>query len=120
MEAGRLHLPHALRARPAPRGAAHPDSWATQLRWFAAACVVGFAVPFLGSSILGLQHDVYLAVYFVVVLAGLAAYVVTTGLDVRATLQRHWKLGAALGVVFGVLLVRNVLSAEATPHPRGA
>ncbi len=120
MEAGRLHLPHALQARPAPRRAAHPDCWAIQLRWFAGACLVGFAVPFLGSSILGLQHDVYLAVYFVVVLAGLAAYVLTTGLDVRATLRRQWRLGTALGVVFAIVLVRNVLSAEATPRPHGA
>jgi hypothetical protein len=120
MEALRPHLPHGLLARTALQRTAHPDSWATQLRWFAAACLVGFAVPFLGSSILGLQHDVYLAFYFVVVLAGLGAYVVTTGLDVGATLRRRWKLGTALGVVFGVVLVRNVLAAEATPHPHGA
>jgi hypothetical protein len=69
---------------------------------------------------LGLQHDVYLAIYFVVVLAGFAAYAAATGLDVRATLRRQWKLGVVLGIIFGVLLVRNVLSEGATPRPHGA
>jgi hypothetical protein len=41
------------------------------LRWFATAAVVGFAVPFVGSSLLELQHDVYLGIYFV---AGLALW----------------------------------------------
>jgi hypothetical protein len=116
MEAGQLHAPRALHGRPA----AHPESWATQLGWFAAASVTGFAVPFIGSSILELQHDLYLAVYFVVVLGGFAGYAVTTGLDVRATLLRNWKLGVVLGIVVGFALVRNVLSEDATPRPHGA
>ena len=62
----------------------------------------------------------YLGIYFAVVLALLSAYVVATGLDVRATVRRQWKLGVALGLVFGIALVRNVLSEDATPHPDGA
>ena len=120
MEASGLHVPHGLPSRPVPRPAAHPESWATQLRWFVAAALVGFAVPFLGSSVLGLQHDVYLGIYFVVVLGGFMAYAVTTRLDVPATLRRHWKLGVVLGIVFSVALVRNVLSEDATPRPHGA
>ena len=120
MAVGGLHIPHRLQTRLVPRPAAHPESWATQLRWFAAAALVSFAVPFLGSSVLGLQHDVYLAIYFVAVLSVLTAYAVATGLDVRATLRRQWKLGVVLGVVVGVLLVRKVLSQDATPRPHGA
>ena len=44
----------------------------------------------------------------------------STRLDVRALLLRNWKLGVALGVVFGIVLVRNVFSDHATPHPGGA
>lgn len=120
MEASGFHIRHRMHSRLALRPAAHPESWATQLRWFAAAAVVGFAVPFIGSSVLRLQHDVYLAIYFVVVLAGFAAYATATGLDVRATLHRHWKLGVVLGIVVGFMLVRNVLSEDATPRPHGA
>jgi hypothetical protein len=118
MEASHLHIPHGPAARLISRPA-HPDSWTVQLRWFAAAAVVGFAVPWVGSSLLGLQHDVYLGVYFAAVLGLCAAYTFATRLDLRVTLLRHWKLGAALGVVFGLMLVRNVLSEDATARPHG-
>ena len=113
MQATGLHLPRGLKSRPA----SHPYSRRTQLRWFGAALGVGFAVPYLGSSVLDLQHDVYLAVYFAAVGALLAAYAIGTGLDVREAATRHWKLGLAVGVVFGFALVRNVL-ADLAPAPR--
>ncbi len=120
MEANWLHVPHGLPSRLTSHPAAYLESWAVQLRWFATAAAVGFAVPFVGSSLLGLKHDVYLGVYFVSVLALWAAYAVSTQLNLRETFRRHWKLGVALGVVFGVALVRNVFSADATPRPDGA
>lgn len=101
-------------------GDAHPESWATQLRWFALAAIVGFSVPYLGSSVLKLQHDVYLGVYFVAVVALVSAYSFVTRLDVRAVVQRNWKLGVVLGAVIGFVLVRNVLSDDATPRPHGS
>jgi hypothetical protein len=118
MEASRMRSPFPLSAQ--ARGTAEAESWRTQLPWFGAAAVVGFAVPYLGSSILELQHDVYLALYFAAVVALFAAYVRSTRLDLRATLTRHWKLGSLLGLVVGVVLVRNVLSEDATPRPDGA
>jgi hypothetical protein len=118
MEASHLHIPHGPAMRSISRPA-HPDSWAVQLRWFAAAATVGFGVPWVGSSLLGLQHDLYLGVYFAAVLGLCAAYAAATRLDLRATLLRHWKLGAAFGVVFGLMLVRNVLSEDATARPHG-
>jgi hypothetical protein len=120
METHGLHLPRHLPARLATRREAHPESWTVQLRWYALAAVVGFSVPFVGSSLLGLHHDLYLGVYFVVVGALLSAYARATQLDVRAVVTRNWKLGVLLGVVVGVVLVRNVLSEDATPHPSGA
>jgi hypothetical protein len=118
MDASRLRLPYLGSAR----GTADADSesWRTQLRWFGAAAVVGFVVPYFGSSVLDLDHDVYLAIYFASVLTLFAVYVRSTGLDVWTTLTRHWKLGSLLGVVLGVVLVRNVLGEDATPRPDGA
>lgn len=92
----------------------------TQLRWYAAALVVGFVVPYAGSSLLELHHDVYLGIYFAVVLVLLGAYVRQTDLDVRAAVARNWKLGAGLGLLMGIALVRNVLAGDASPHPHGA
>jgi hypothetical protein len=118
MEASRLHLQHLGSAR--ATSDADSESWRTQLRWFGTAAVVGFAVPYLGSSVLELHHDVYLAIYFASVLTLFATYVRNTGLAVWTTLTRHWKLGSLLGIVFGVVLVRNVFSEDATPRPDGA
>lgn len=112
------HAPHGL-PRAVRHRSAHPESWATQLRWFALALAVGFAIPFVGSSALGLQHDVYLGIYFLGVLALFTAYAWATGLDVVAAARRNWKLGVVLGLVFGIALVRNVFSEAATPHPGG-
>ena len=117
METTGFHLPHVHLA---PHHEAHPESWTTQLRWYAFAAIIGFAVPLVGSSILGLQHDLYLGVYFVAVAALLWAYATATELDIGAVVRRNWKLGVALGAVFGVLLVRNVYGEAATPHPGGA
>jgi hypothetical protein len=116
VEAHGLHVSPRSTLRPA----AHPESWTVQLGWLAAAAAVGFAVPFVGSSVLDLQHDVYLGIYFAAVLGLFWAYATSTHLDLRATLARHWKLGLALGLLFGIALVRNVLSADATPRPHGA
>ena len=115
MEASRVHVPHRLPAH--AHRSAHPESWSTQLSWFCAAAVVGLAVPYLGSSVLDLHHDVYLAIYFASVLGLCAAYVSSTGLDLRTTLSRHWKLSSVLGLVFGIALVRNVLQRGRHPAP---
>jgi hypothetical protein len=107
-------VPHPVRAP------ARPDTWAAQLPWFAAALVVGFAVPYLGSSVLELHHDAYLAVYFAAVLGLLGAYAARTHLDVRAAVARQWKLGLVLGLIMGVALVRNVLAGDGSARPDGA
>lgn len=60
----------------------HPESWAAQLPWYVSAVLLGFVVPYLGSSLLKLQHDVYLAAYFVAVLGLFGAYARATNLDV--------------------------------------
>lgn len=120
MEASGTHIQHGLLAQLTPHRETHPESWQTQLRWLAFAAMVAFLVPFLGSSVLGLQHDVYLGIYFVAIGALLWAYATATRLDVRELVLRNWKLGVGLGVVFGVLLVRNVFLERGTPHPSGA
>ncbi len=114
------HRGHDLGARLVLRGETSPESWAVQLSWFAFAAIVAFAVPFLGSSVLGLQHDLYLAVYFLIVAALLCAYATATRLDVRSVVLRNWKPGVLLGLAVGLALVRNVFSEAATAHPSGA
>ena len=100
--------PHAI-----PR-AAH------QLIWFAAVSAVAFLVPYLGISVLELQHDVFYLLYFVAVLALLSAYVVVEQVDVAEAFRSRWRWSVAVGVVLAVFLVFNVFSTEdATARPGG-
>jgi hypothetical protein len=80
--------------------------------------VVSFAIPFIFSSVLGLQHDVYLGIYFAVVLVGFAVYALATGLRVRGTFRRHWKLGLAVGALVGFALPKRVLGQGDAPPAR--
>jgi cell division protein FtsW (lipid II flippase) len=71
------------------RGSGVSSVAATQVAWFVAGLVLTFLVPFTFSSVLNLQHDLYLLVYFVVVSLFLAAYVVQT----RAPVAEIWTRG---------------------------
>lgn len=102
---------------PTARGAAPA---VVHLAWFASGTAVGFAVPWLFTSVLDLQHDLYYAVYFTIALAFLAAYVRATGLDVTAMFRENWRWSLALGVPVTAFVVANVLSRDSTPGPEGA
>ena len=39
------------------------------LAWFAGVCAVAFLVPYLGVSVLDLQHDLFYLVYFAITIA---------------------------------------------------
>ena len=121
MESSGVHVPQGLLTHLRPHREGTPGELGDPAAfWYAVAAVVAFAVPLVGSSILGLQHDLYLGIYFVAIGGLLWAYATATQLDVRSLLRRNWNLGVALGFVLGVLLVRNVLSEHVTPHPSGA
>ena len=103
---------------PVPR--AVPQA-ARQLAWFAFACTVAFVVPYLGISVLALQHDVFYLVYFAVTLALIATYVRLEHLAVTDVFRGHWRWSLGIGVVLAAFLVFNVFRSEdATPRPHGA
>lgn len=88
--------------------------------WFLFGNVVAFAIPYLGVSVLGLQHDVFYACYFAAVLALLGAYARVAHVELRALLRRNWIWSAAIGAVTAVAIARNVLvNSDATPRPHG-
>ena len=92
-----------------------------QLVWFAAVCSVAFLVPYLGVSVLDLQHDLFYLVYFAVTTALVATYVRVEQVDVAAIVRRRWGWSLGLGVVLAVFLVFNVFNTEdATARPHGA
>jgi hypothetical protein len=92
----------------------------THLGWFATGAVFAFLVPFVLSSALDLDHDLYYLVYFAAAGAFLATYAQATRLDVAALFTRNWRWSLALGVVASAFLVFRILSAEdSTPRPGG-
>jgi hypothetical protein len=88
--------------------------------WFAFGNVVAFAIPYIGVSVLDLQHDVFYGLYFAATLALLATYVRAEHVDLRALFTRNWIWSVALGAVTAAALWRNVLAnSDATPRPHG-
>jgi hypothetical protein len=91
------------------------------LAWFAVVCAVAFLVPYLGASVLGLQHDVFYLVYFAVTIVLVATYVRVEQVDVMVVFLRRWRWSLAVGVVLAAFLVFNVFNIEdATTRPHGA
>jgi hypothetical protein len=92
-----------------------------QLGWFALVCLVAFLVPYLGVSVLGLQHDLFYLVYFAVTIALIGSYVHVEHVDVADVFRHRWRWSLGLGAVLGAVLVFNVFNTEdATARPHGA
>ena len=92
-----------------------------QLGWFVLVCTVAFLVPYLGVSVLSMQHDVYYLVYFAATIAVLAGYVRVEHVDALAVFRHRWLWSLGVGAVLAVFLVVNVFNTEhATARPRAA
>lgn len=94
--------------------------WLRHGVWFAFVAAVAFLVPYVGVSVLDLQHDVYYLAYFAVTAALLLAYVRAEHVDVRRIVRLAWPWSLGLGVVIGAAQVWNVLGEDATDRPSGA
>jgi hypothetical protein len=83
--------------------------------------VIALLIPYLFSSMLKLQHDVYYLIYFAVVGTLFGVYIARNAIDVRAVLRRGWRLSLLLGALSTAFVLFSVLKPEpATPHPDGA
>ena len=79
------------------------------------------AIPYVGVSLLDLQHDLYYGAYFAITLAMLAAYVRSEHVDIRALFTRNWIWSLAVGVPVAAFVVWNVFRTDdATARPHGA
>jgi hypothetical protein len=88
---------------------------------FAAVCGVAFLVPYLGVTVLELQHDLFYLAYFGVTLAAIGGYVRIERVRMADMFRgrRRWSL--AIGVVLAAVLVVNVFHGEdGTARPHGA
>lgn len=91
-----------------------------QVTWYGLGALVAFLLPFVFSSTLDLNHDVYYLIYFSGAAAFLAAYATVTQADLRGLFTRNWRWSLALGALAAAFVVFNVLAREdSTPHPDG-
>jgi len=102
----------------------HPQaiqlSLSGQLTWYVAGALIAFLLPFLFSSVLDLDSDLYYSVYFTGAVAFLALYAITTRLDLVGLFTRNWRWSLALGLLVAAILVAGVTQREdSTPHPDG-
>jgi len=95
-------------------------TWLRHGGWFALGAAIGFLVPYVGVSVLDLQHDLFYLLYFATTAVLIVTYVRTEHLDVRAIVSHAWPWSVGLGIVVGALELRNVLGTDATDRPDGA
>ena len=89
--------------------------------WFVGASAVAFAIPYLGVSVLDMQHDLDHLVFFAITLALLATYVRVEQISVSELFSRHWRWSVGIGVALAAFLVFNVIhGSNATARPHGA
>jgi hypothetical protein len=74
----------------------------------------GFGASFLFGDLITLPLDLYYLIYFVIIISFFTIYIKTTQLNMREWFSRRLIWGILLGLVFGALMVQNVLSRPAT------
>jgi len=91
-----------------------------QVPWLGGGLALSFAIPFVGSDMMGLPLSLYYLCYFVLVLTFLGLYARRTDVDLPALVRRRWAISLGLGLLAGAFVVARVLSGAATPRPEGA
>ena len=94
-------------------------AWTMHLSWFAAGAVGAFLVPYVGSSLLDLHHDLYLLLYFTFVGVLLVSYGRATKIDAGAVVRRNWRWSLLIGLILLVPVIGSVLSEDSTARPDG-
>ena len=88
--------------------------------WLAGGMAGSFLVPFILADQIGLQRDLYYAVYVAAVVGLFVGWARDTRQPLREMVARRWRLAVGLGVVFAAISVFIATRAEGgTDHPGG-
>ncbi len=90
------------------------------LVWILIGAAVGFLASFLFGDLLTLPVDLYYLIYFTVITLFLFYYAKKTSLDFKDMVKRRLVWAIVVGIVLGVLMMRNVLSRPETVKLSGA
>ena len=116
-----LRAPHEPLPTGSP-GRAGPDpgpSPAAAIGWLAGGAALTFVVSWLGTTVLGLHHDLYYLVYFTLALGYLGWFAARSRLAVRNLLREHLWWSIALGALVAFAIVGQVVGQPSTSHPSG-
>lgn len=106
-------------AAPSGASAASTSTQARPWLWLSGGALLFFAIPLLGSDVLGLQPDLYYLIYFTVAVAWFTAFVLTHAAELHDLWRHHLGLSLATGAIVGSGLTVFVFSQAATDHPDG-
>jgi hypothetical protein len=92
-----------------------PNPWL----WLAGGALLFFAVPLVGTDMLGLQPDLYYLIYFTVAVMWFAAFLGTYRTQLRDLWRANLMWSLAVGALAGLGVTAIVLSQDGTDHPDG-
>jgi hypothetical protein len=93
---------------------------ARHLAWLIGGMAVAFAVPFLLADQIGLQRDLYYALYVSAVLGLFVGWARDTGQPLREMVARRWRLAVGLGLAVAAVSAFIAVRAEpGSSHPGG-
>jgi membrane protease YdiL (CAAX protease family) len=84
------------------------------IKWVVYAALVGVGASFIFWDLLILPLDLYYLIYFGIVVAFIRIYVKRTGLNLKEWASRRLAWGILLGLIFGAVMVKNVLARPET------
>lgn len=88
--------------------------------WLAGGMAVAFLVPFVIADQLGLQRDLYYALYAAAVVGLFVAWARDTDQSLRVMFARRWRLAVGLGLGFAAISAFIATRAEdGSAHPDG-
>ena len=97
-----------------------PISARRHAAWLVGGMAGAFIVPFVAADQLGLQRDLYYALYAAAVVALFVAWARDTRQSLREMLARRWRLAVGLGIVFAAISAFIATRAEGeADHPGG-
>jgi hypothetical protein len=82
--------------------------------------LVGVGASFLFGDLLPIPIDLYYLIYFGMIVTFFSIYISKTQFKVKEWFSRRMVWGIVLGLIFGALMIRNVLSRPATEQFTGA
>jgi hypothetical protein len=90
------------------------------LKWIALGALVGFGSSFVFGDLLALPVDLYYLIYFGIILIFFSNYMRKTKLNIKEWFSKRMVWSLLLGLIFGALMVQNVLSRPETERFTGA